>query len=166
MPDLVKDVDTFPALEFANPVETDRPNNAKSVLLAHIIATASNTELITDKDMRVPADWKTSKGKSGELGHVEGGKTVCLHSLAVSPKLQGCGLGKLVIKAFLQQMHAMGAERVALICQDYLVGYYERFRFKHAGASDAEFGGGGWHNMVFDLASNSRPGTASSASSS
>lgn len=155
----------FPCLEFANPVDSNRPNNAKSVLLAHIIATASDSEVVTDKEMGVPADWKGSKGK-GELGHVEGGRTICMHSLAVSPKLQGCGLGKLVIKAFVQQMHAIGSERVTLICQDYLVGYYERFGFKHAGASDAKFGGGGWHNMVFDLAVSSRPGTASSASSS
>lgn len=117
VPDQIKDVGMFPALDFAHPVETDRPNNAKSVLLAHIIATASDSEFVTDKEMGVPINWRASKG-NGEVGHVEGGKTVCLHSLAVSPKLQGCGLGKLVIKAFVQQMHNLGSERVALICQD------------------------------------------------
>lgn len=30
----------------------------------------------------------------------------------------------------------------------YLVSYYERFGFKRQGESKAEFGGGGWHDMV------------------
>lgn len=107
----------FPALDFAHPVETKRPGKGKSVLLAHIIATASNSEVVTDKEMGVPADWKTTVGPS-EVGHVEGGQTICMHSLAVSPKLQGCGLGKLVINAFVQRMEVRKAERIALICQD------------------------------------------------
>lgn len=68
--------------------------------------------------MEIPAGWRTSQGKHVEKGHQEGGRTICVHSLAVSPKLQGCGLGKLIMKSFLQQMKSLGAERVALICQD------------------------------------------------
>ena len=30
----------------------------------------------------------------------------------------------------------------------YLVSYYERLGFKCIGKSPAEFGGGGWHDMV------------------
>lgn len=30
----------------------------------------------------------------------------------------------------------------------YLVAYYQRFGFQHMGESKAEFGGGGWHDMV------------------
>lgn len=55
----------------------------------------------------------------------------------------------------------------------YLVSYYERFGFKHAGKSDSAFGGGGWHDMVFDLGTvagpaggASYPGPAAKASSS
>ncbi|CAN8102188.1 unnamed protein product [Discula destructiva] len=165
LPEIVKDSSMFPTLEAAHPVETNRSDNAKSVLLAHIIATASNSEVVSDKDMDIPANWKVEKGK-GEVGHLEGGKTICLHSLAVSPKLQGCGLGKMITKAFVQQMKGLGSERVALICQGYLVTYYERFEYKHVGPSNAKFGGGGWHDMVLDLATSTRPGTGSSASSS
>lgn len=39
--------------------------------------------------------------------------------------------------------------------------YYERFGFKHAGESNAKFGGGGWHDMIFDLGVGSAPGTSS-----
>ncbi|KAI3402133.1 hypothetical protein diail_62 [Diaporthe ilicicola] len=154
VPDLAEDFD-IETLATAHPVETDRADQAKSVLLAHIIATASSSNTVQDSDMEIPADWRASKGKKIDKGHREGGRTICAHSLAVTPKLQGCGLGKLVMKSFLQQMKGLGAERVALICQDYLVSYYERFGFKHAGKSKAEFGGGGWHDMVFELGGNS-----------
>jgi len=30
----------------------------------------------------------------------------------------------------------------------HLVAYYERFGFKNIGPSKAQFGGGGWHDMV------------------
>lgn len=119
VPDIAKDVaDLFATFATAHPVETDRPDQAKSVLLAHIVATASDSKTVKDRDMEIPSSWKTSKPKGSDKGHLEGGATICLHSLAVSPKLQGCGLGKLVIKSFLQQMQAIGAKRVALICQD------------------------------------------------
>lgn len=68
--------------------------------------------------MEIPAGWRTSQVQQVDKGHREGGRTICVHSLAVSPKLQGCGLGKLIMKSFLQQMKNLGAERVALICQD------------------------------------------------
>ena len=101
-------------------METDRADNAKSVLLAHIVATASDSKTVQDSDMEIPANWRASRAKNGvaDKGHREGGSTICLHSLAVSPKLQGCGLGKLAMKSFMQQMKGLGAERVALICQD------------------------------------------------
>lgn len=118
VPNQVTDLDIFPTLTTAHSVETDRPDQAKSVLMAHIVATASNSETVHDCDMEIPANWKTSQHKQSGKGHTEGGKTICLHSLAVSPKLQGCGLGKLIMKSFLQQMQALGSERVALICQD------------------------------------------------
>lgn len=119
VPKQVKDLSLFPTLNVAHPVETDRPDQAKSVLWAHIVATASNSKVVQDSDMAIPANWKKGHGsKDTGKGHVEGGRTVCLHSLAVCPKLQGCGLGKVILKSFLWQMKAMGVERVALICQD------------------------------------------------
>ena len=103
----------------AKPVETDRQNKAVSVLLAHIISTRSSGQVVTDNDMDFPKDWKDTHGRQESIGHQESGRTISLHSLAVLPKLQGCGLGKLIVKSFLQQMNDSGTtDRVALICQD------------------------------------------------
>ncbi|KAK4211674.1 hypothetical protein QBC37DRAFT_402223 [Rhypophila decipiens] len=139
-------------LACAKPVETDRADKAVSVLLAHIISTKCCGEVIADSDMDYPRDWRKLGGKCTNAGHQESGRTVALHSLAVSPKLQGCGLGITIVKAYLQQMNNSGlADRVSLICQEYLVSYYERFGFTHVGKSNAQFGGGGWHDMTFAL---------------
>lgn len=127
-------------LPTARPVETDRDNKAVSVLLAHIISTRSKSPVVTDDDMDYPWSWKTTTtttttttnegsvgaGGGGDdtattrvLGHQEDGRTVAIHSLGVIPKLQGCGLGKLIMKSYLQQMNNSGTvDRVALICQD------------------------------------------------
>lgn len=103
----------------AKPVETDRENGAVSVLLAHIIATGSQSSVITDSDMDYPKDWKTAGFRESKVGHRESSRTVAIHSLAVVPRLQGCGLGKLILKAYLQQINNSGiADRVVLICED------------------------------------------------
>ncbi|KAL0944263.1 polyamine acetyltransferase [Colletotrichum truncatum] len=137
-------------LAVANPVETGRANGAVLALCAHVVSTLGNGPVVTDADMGYPLNWRDqeSPNPSG-LGHQVMGRTVCLHSFAVAPKLQGCGLGKLMMMSYLQQINNSGiADRVALICQDYLVSYYRRFGFRHAGKSKASFAGGGWNDMV------------------
>ncbi|KAK0714641.1 acyl-CoA N-acyltransferase [Lasiosphaeris hirsuta] len=139
-------------LASAKPVETDRADGAVSVLLAHIVSTKCRDTVVTDSDMGLPEDWRTRSGRSADVGHQETGRTIALHSLAVAPKLQGCGVGKMIVKAYLQQMNNSGlADRVALICQDHLISYYERFGFQNKGESKVKFGGGGWYDMVFEL---------------
>ncbi|KAK3390490.1 hypothetical protein B0H63DRAFT_116965 [Podospora didyma] len=145
-------------LASAKAVETDRPDGAVSVLLAHIVSTRACGEVVGDSDMAYPSDWRSRGGKSADVGHQECGQTIALHSLAVSPKLQGCGVGKMIVKDYLQRMNSLDrTDRVSLICQDYLVSYYERFGFKHVGESKANFGGGGWHDMVFTLQGSQKP---------
>ncbi|KAK7927786.1 hypothetical protein PG985_004784 [Apiospora marii] len=124
------------------PVETGR--DAISVLLAHVVATKCEGEVITDDAMDYPKDFRAVKSNCTKLGHQESGRTVALHSLAVHPKLQGCGLAKLLMKSYMQQVNNSGtADRISLICQDYLVDFYFRFGFKSLGQSQAKFGGGG-----------------------
>jgi GNAT superfamily N-acetyltransferase len=108
-------------LATARAVETGRIDGAVSVLLAHIISTRCRGDIITDADMAYPAEWRSRAARAGaqDVGHQEGGHTVGLHSLAVLPRLHRCGIGQMIIKAYLDQMRHCGlVDRVALICQD------------------------------------------------
>ncbi|KAI8624495.1 hypothetical protein F5Y19DRAFT_480515 [Xylariaceae sp. FL1651] len=110
-------------LHTAHPVETGRNDGAVSVLMAHIVATRSHGEVVTDNAMDYPRDYKTAKNKpnasSPNVGHQETGRTICIHSLAVDPKLQGVGMGKLIVKAYMQQVkNSALADRIILICQE------------------------------------------------
>lgn len=146
-------------LHTAQPVETGRSDGAVSVLLAHIVATLSQDNLVTEEAMDYPREPAAAADDDDEnrenwprAGHVKDGRTACIHSLAVHPKLQGVGMGKLIVKAYMQQIkNSALADRVALICQDYLVNYYKRFGFVYMGPSEASVHGGGWHDMAFNL---------------
>ncbi|KAI0815761.1 hypothetical protein GGR55DRAFT_630042 [Xylaria sp. FL0064] len=163
-----REIDT---LHTAHAVETGRDDAAVSVLLAHIVATRSHDDVVTDEAMRCPRGRNTNdredsarsskdggdgkkdeKDESRKIGHQEFGRTVCIHSVAVHPKLQGVGLGKLIVKAYVQQVkNSALASRVALVCQEYLINYFKRFGFSHNGPSKAKLSGDGWNDMVLDL---------------
>lgn len=103
----------------SKPVETGREGGALHVLCAHAISTMGKAPVVTDDDMDWPKDWKAPAFKGSGIGHQEDGRTACLHSLAVLPKLQGCGLGQLALKSYLQIINDSGiADRVALVCED------------------------------------------------
>ncbi|KAL7627439.1 hypothetical protein AAE478_001632 [Parahypoxylon ruwenzoriense] len=143
------EINTFPASHI---VETSRGDGARSVLIAHIVSTRSYGPVVTDATMDYPRDFRTQKPNTSGLGHDEGGRTICIHSLAVHPKLQACGLGRLIMKSYLQHIKSSAsADRCALICQDYLIDYYKSLGFRHLGPSEAGFGGGGWHDMALNF---------------
>lgn len=104
-------------LKTGRPVETSRRNGAVSVLLAQIVASKSDGDVVTDDAMAYPQDWK--KSTSSPLGHQEEGRTICLHSFGVLPAYQARGLGRVLLTAYLQQMNGAGiADRIALIAHD------------------------------------------------
>jgi len=141
-------------LKTGKPVETSRNNGAVSVLLAHVVATKTRDTLVTDVAMDYPRDWETSNKDDNAAGHHEDGKTICIHSLAVLPAYQGSGIGRTIMMAYMQQMNGAGiADRLALIAHEPLVPYYEKLGFVSKGPSMAQFGGGGWVDMLFDLKS-------------
>jgi ribosomal protein S18 acetylase RimI-like enzyme len=135
-----------------------------SILLGHIISTKTANETVTDDDMALPPNWATKPHESPELGHNEAGRTIALHSLAVDPEYQRCGLGSMLLKSYLQRMQVAAiADRCALLAHEELIPFYEAAGFEKLGKSQATYGGGGWFDMVYKF--NQRkptqpPGTA------
>lgn len=133
--------------ETSAPIHSGAPQR-KSVLLGHVIATKTASLTVTDNDMAIPAPGEAVS----ELGHKEYGTTLCIHSLAVLPEYQHRRLGKTLMKAYLQRMQSHRvASRCALIAHDHLIPYYEQFGFVNKGKSAAQFGGGGWYDMVMEF---------------
>jgi ribosomal protein S18 acetylase RimI-like enzyme len=102
--------------------------------------------------MDYPKDWQTKYQLTPNTGHDEDGETVCIHSLCVHPDLAGKGLGKILLKSYCQRIKDSGvAKRIALICRERLIGYYEKAGFSKVGPSKCQYGGGNWVDMVMDF---------------
>jgi len=137
--------------ESANPTYSSTPNH-KAIMLAHIIAAKCTTPVVTDDAMALPPDWESPSPKSDRLGHREEGRTLAIHALAVLPGYQRKGLGQTIVKSYVQRMEASGvADRVALLCHDHLIPFYESCGFENKGKSEAQAYGGGWNDMVLEL---------------
>lgn len=110
--------------------------------------------------MAVPPDWQTHPSGHPELGHREEGRTIALHSLAVLPACQGRGLGRTLLKSYMQRMHAAGiADRIALLTYERLTSWYESLGFENKGKSQAKYGGVEWNDMVYEFKKESSPGS-------
>ncbi|RFU28270.1 hypothetical protein B7463_g8065, partial [Scytalidium lignicola] len=142
-------VATLPA---ACPVESARPDGAVSVLLGHVVATKTVGPVASDNSMGIPPDWASAHPPASELGHQEHGRTIVLHSVAVVPGFQNRGLGKVLVMAYTQRLNDAGiADSLALIAHDHKLSWYEKLGFVNKGPSSAQFGGGGWYDMIFEL---------------
>lgn len=133
-----------------------------------MVAVKTGDLVATDNSMGVPEDWKSSTPKATKVGHQEAGRTIVLHSVAILPSFQGRGLGRVLMMAYMQQMNGAGiADRLALIAHDvrpsyssffqprsrlmsekHKVEWYEKLGFVNKGPGKAQFGGGGWIDMV------------------
>ncbi|KAI1042912.1 hypothetical protein LB505_001007, partial [Fusarium chuoi] len=140
-------------MQHSRPVESGRCDGAKHVMFAHVLATLGTHPVVTDADMAMPENWRDSKASKGSpLGHQSSGRTICLHSFIVCPEVQGVGVGKTVMKSYLELMNVSGmADRVAIICQPYAIQFYKCFGFKDLGPSTEALAGQGWHAMVLEL---------------
>lgn len=138
---------TTPTASSSAPVYSGAPER-KAVLLGYIGGTKTTNTVVKDEDMAIPA----AESPDPKLGHKEDGRTVCIHSLGVLPDYQKRGLGTTLMKAYLQRVESHGvADRVALIAHDHLIPYYQQFGFENKGKSEAQFGGGGWYDLVKEL---------------
>jgi len=139
-------------LATGKPVETSREDGAVSVLLGHVVAAKILDPIVTDDSMACPSDWEKDHSIVSKLGHQEGGRTIAVHSVAVLPHFQGHGLGRILMMAYMQQMNGAGiADRLALIAHDHKIQWYEKLGFTDKGNSKAQFGGGGWYDLVYEL---------------
>jgi ribosomal protein S18 acetylase RimI-like enzyme len=137
--------DDIPTAATAAPVYTGAPQR-KLVLLGHIVATMTTGLTVTDQDMGVPSESEPS------LGHKPEGRTVAIHSLAVLPDFQHKGLGTTLMKSFLDRLAKQDvADKAALIAHQEMIPFYEQLGFKNRGKSAAQFGGGGWFDMVKEI---------------
>ena len=83
---------------------------------------------------------------------MEEGRTIALHSLAVLPAYQKLGIGSILLKSYLQRMGDSAiADQIALITHEQHVQFYEGFGFANKGKSKAQFGGGGWSDLVMEF---------------
>jgi GNAT superfamily N-acetyltransferase len=135
----------FPSVDSA---DADR----KRLLLGHIVATKHSSPLVTDHSMEFPTDWRTNYQLTPSVGHNEDGETVCLHSLCVHPDLQAKGIGAVLLRGWTQRIKDAGvAKRIALLCREHLVTWYEKAGFEKVGPSNCQYGGGGWIDMVMEF---------------
>ncbi|RAL66160.1 hypothetical protein DID88_005832 [Monilinia fructigena] len=122
-------------LSTGRPVETSRKNGAISTHL-----------------WGVPDGWEATKPPCTSLGHQEDGRTIVIHSVAILPAFQGRGLGKILVAAYMQQMNGAGiADRLALIAHNHKINFYKALGFTEVGKSKAQFGGGGWYDLIYNL---------------
>ncbi|KAL8676162.1 MAG: hypothetical protein Q9224_000861 [Gallowayella concinna] len=135
---------------YARPPDSAAPMK-KSTLVAQVIATKCVSTTVTDESMDYPPDWRSRPSLSERQGHHEQGRTIAIHSLAALPEFKGLGLGKIVMKSYMQRIESSGiADRVALLAHDHLVEYYETLGFRNTGKSETKFGGGNWYDMLWD----------------
>lgn len=128
--------------------DTDR----KRVLLGHVISTKAKSPLVTDDSMDYPKDWKTKYQLTPSIGHNEDGQTICLHSMCVHPNFARQGLGMILLQSYVQRIKDSGvATRIALICRDRYIPFYQRAGFQKIGPSKCQYGGGNWVDMVLDF---------------
>lgn len=121
-------------------------------MLGHIISTKSASKLVTDDSMDYPKDFRTNYQLTPSIGHNEDGDTICLHSLCVHPDFASQGLGQILLRSYVQRIKDSGvAKRIALLCRERLIGFYQKAGFKKVGPSKCQYGGGNWFDMVFEF---------------
>jgi ribosomal protein S18 acetylase RimI-like enzyme len=86
------------------------------------------------------------------IGHDVNGTNMVIFALAVLPEFQKQGIARRLMLRFIGEAGKKGRQKVLLICKDYLIPYYEKQGFVHAGLSRSTHGGAEWHQMCLSLA--------------
>lgn len=131
-------------------------NKCKEKLIAHIFATKTVSRTITDESMMIPELDQYGRPadpiKDADVGHVEAGRSIAIHSVVVDKEYQKTGLGSIMLRDYIKRMSIHGtADRLILLAHEELVPFYERLGFINMGPSKATFGGGDWISMEREL---------------
>ncbi|KAB8071177.1 acyl-CoA N-acyltransferase [Aspergillus leporis] len=132
-------------------------NNEK--LIAHVVANRSCDTTVREGSMHMPDDWQSHASSDpvlvdGEvIGNDPRGASVAVHSVVVLPEYQGTGVGKCLVKRYIEYIRTAGipAERIILLCHDYLIRFYESAGFENRGLSQCRYAGETWYDMVLNL---------------
>lgn len=118
----------------------------KETLVGHIIGTKMPSSTVTDGAMELPEEGDSQKG------HQEHSRFIGIHSLVIDPEWQGKNLGTLIMHDYIQKLSNQDlGDKVALLCEDKLIPFYEKIGFTNAGKSSSTFGGVSWNDMTMDL---------------
>ncbi|KZL79023.1 gnat family, partial [Colletotrichum incanum] len=121
-------------------------------LIAHTISTQSISRVVKDEDMAYPPTWKTDPTAVHYIGHNPEGRTIAMHSLAVSPPYQKLGYGKRLMAVYTKEMERTGkADRISILTYDRLVPFYQKLGFTYFGKSQSEYAGVSWHDLAFEF---------------
>ncbi|KAJ2785715.1 hypothetical protein H4R18_000406 [Coemansia javaensis] len=121
--------------------------DARDGIVGYVMSTQGAGPLVTHESM---------------ARHDPGGRTVCIHSVCVSPAWQRRGVASrllaeyaLLVRAHNRSLEAAGAgptlTRLAMLSRTSLVPLYERAGYTNLGRSSVVHGDEAWYDCVLDL---------------
>lgn len=112
-------------------------------VIAFLCTTLTRADLVTDESMSV---------------HDPEGKTICLHSVCVSPDYRKQGIATKLMSKWIEQLKQINAingsdkyRRIALLSRPHLTGLYESVGFKNIGVSKVVHGPEPWIDCILEL---------------
>lgn len=85
------------------------------------------------------------------IGHDINGRNMVIFALTVLPEFRKQGIARELILRFIEEARRNKKEKILLMCKHYLIPYYEKLGFIHAGLSHSTHGGAEWHEMRLPL---------------
>ncbi|KAG2237009.1 acyl-CoA N-acyltransferase [Thamnidium elegans] len=120
----------------ARDIETDQ-------VVGFLCSTLTTGDLVTDESMSV---------------HERNGRTICLHSVCVSPDYRKQGIATKLMTKWIEQLKQVNTKeeekkynRIALLSRPNLIGLYESVGFKNIGVSKVVHGPEPWFDCILEL---------------
>ncbi|ETO07501.1 acetyltransferase [Reticulomyxa filosa] len=85
--------------------------------------------------------------------HIDGGKTLCIHSVVIDKKYRRHKFGTQLLKKYLQTMHPKlekdELSTIKLLAKKYLIPFYQKVGFVLKGQSRVKHGKDTWYEMAY-----------------